>query len=188
MAPGFLSDCNLTDEKGFIPVDLHTNQTTIENVFCIGDACSVTLPNTTSPHPKAGAFAAQMGVAVADIIDARLRDREEPLPSTRSATCYAECGDGAGIAVNPNLDRCMTGDGPPSFNVHGPSPDKSIEKTAWVNSYVSMFFSDDVPQFTPRTMAARLSTVAKGVPHSDMLESFKSRYSEECDERESGTS
>lgn len=142
LAPRVLS--TLTNRKGLVPVDLKTNLTAGSDcVFAIGDCCQAMLPVVNKPHPKAGEFAAQMGSSVADYIVASLQHATKlPVPSTRSAVCYAEAGWGAGLGVNPDLDKCMVG-GPPSFKLVVNEDHGVAAKVEWINEYITRFFGEN---------------------------------------------
>lgn len=147
-APQVLTDAGLTNGKGLVPVDLQTNRTATEDVFCIGDACMAMLPPPVNkPHPKAGEFASQMGIAVANTIHAALRGEELPLPTTRNGLCMAESGGTAGIGVKVSFDDCITGTGGPKYEAVVNETGGSVHKLGWVNGYVTRFFGDRVPPF-----------------------------------------
>lgn len=55
--PAVVADSALADDSGWIPVDRHTLETNVENVFAIGDNAKVMIPSIEKPLPKAGVFA-----------------------------------------------------------------------------------------------------------------------------------
>jgi len=56
--PRVVQEAGLTDETGWVPVDLQTLETPYTGIFAIGDITSIRQPNTTGFFlPKAGVFA-----------------------------------------------------------------------------------------------------------------------------------
>jgi sulfide:quinone oxidoreductase len=70
--PRAVRESPLASEAGWVPVDRRTLATRSENVYAIGDAASITLPNG-KPLPKAGVFAHAEGLAVASEIAAQVQ-------------------------------------------------------------------------------------------------------------------
>lgn len=54
----------LANLQGFVPVDAVTHESHVEDIFCIGDACSVTPKGCTRPLPKTMDAARSMGISV----------------------------------------------------------------------------------------------------------------------------
>lgn len=149
-APDFCQP--LCGAHGYIPVNLQTNRVdSITNVpvYAIGDACHAMFPKPNKPHPKAGEFAFQMGVHVANQIVASIKN-QTIAPPAREASCVAECGmNGNGVNIRPNFTEILA------------SPETALPKFAfpvienaaslkqeWVNGYLHKFFArDKVPKF-----------------------------------------
>ncbi len=94
-APRVVREAGLTDETGWIPVDLQTLETRYPGVFAIGDVTSIRQPNPTGFFmPKAGVFADEEGRVVAKHIAAQIRGEEKPEGYDGNGFCYIEVGDG----------------------------------------------------------------------------------------------
>ena len=72
---------------GWIPVDPHTLETAVPDVYAVGDVTSV-------GTPKAGVFAEGQAGVVADTIVARHRDAGATATYDGRGVCYLEFGDG----------------------------------------------------------------------------------------------
>jgi len=91
-------DSGLTGEGGWVPVDPGTFATNYENLFVIGDATAVKLPNGKM-LPKAGVFAHKHAEIVASEIAARIKGGARPHPYHGEGYCFIETGKGtAGFA------------------------------------------------------------------------------------------
>ncbi len=94
-SPVVVRESGLTDETGWIPVDLQTLETSYQGVFAIGDITSIRQPNPSNFFlPKAGAFAEEQARVVAQIISARLKGEGKPNKFAGNGLCYIEVGDG----------------------------------------------------------------------------------------------
>lgn len=94
-APVVVRESGLTDETGWIPVDLQTLETGHQGIFAIGDITSIRQPNPTELFlPKAGAFAEDQARVVAQIISARLKGEGKPNKFAGKGLCYIEVGNG----------------------------------------------------------------------------------------------
>jgi len=144
-APTFVREAGLTNERGFVPVDLQTNRVSgphAESAFCIGDCCTTMVG--AKPHPKAGEFAWQMGVAVAQ----QIAQQSEPL--ARKGACIVELGQGAGVLVAPDFTQVLADplNGKPSFSiVDREGPDGERQKTEWINGYIRTIFGEQARMF-----------------------------------------
>ena len=144
-APDFCADSKLTNPKGFVPVNVQTNAVVgKDGVWAIGDACLAMMPVPNKPHPKAGGFAHLMGIDVANTVDAFLQGKPAVVPTGRVASCVAETGSGAGIAVSPNVSAVLADPttGKPSVTVT-PFPTGEDVKIAWIDGFVKRFFGAD---------------------------------------------
>ncbi len=93
-----IQDAGLTGEGGWVPVDPGTLTTGYENLFVIGDATAVKLPNGKM-LPKAGVFAHKHAETVAHEIAAAVKGKPAPKPYDGLGYCFVELGDGtAGFA------------------------------------------------------------------------------------------
>jgi sulfide:quinone oxidoreductase len=99
-APRILKE--LVDASGFVPADLGTFKTAVPNVYAVGDAASIKLPDG-KPHPKAGSFAESQAKALAGNLIALVEGKE---PATRYAgqgTCFVETGQNMAAPAAANL-------------------------------------------------------------------------------------
>ncbi len=91
-------DAGLTGEGGWVPVDPGTLATKHENLFVIGDATAIKLPNGKM-LPKAGVFAHKHAEIVAAEIAAHIKRSAMPEPYLGEGYCFIETGKGtAGLA------------------------------------------------------------------------------------------
>lgn len=143
--PDFIKSTGLTNKMGFIPVDLQTNKAEgAEDIYVIGDCCHTTFPAVGKPHPKAGQFAYDMGVAVGKIVKSKVISPESttPIPTSRVGICAAECGLGnKGILVEPNFSACLQNpkEGKPNFGLEH-THHASERKAQWINEFLETFF------------------------------------------------
>lgn len=97
--PLFLKGSPVLAENGWVKVNPDTLETSIPDVFAIGDVAAIGLKNG-KPLPKAGVFAHQQGEVVAEIIDARRRGNEARIRFNGHGACFLETGNGrAGYAT-----------------------------------------------------------------------------------------
>ena len=114
-APKVVRDAGLADASGFVPVDLHTMRTAVNGVYAVGDVASLKLP-TGQPHPKAGVFAEQHGIAAARAIAAELVGGEAP-SYTGDGFCYVDTGKEEAAPAEMHL----LAEGGPRAILHAPS-------------------------------------------------------------------
>ncbi|MFA5809513.1 MAG: FAD-dependent oxidoreductase [Thermoleophilia bacterium] len=96
--PQVIKDAGLTGEAPWVPVDPGTLATQHENIFVIGDATMIKLPNGKM-LPKAGVFAHKHAETVAHGIAASIKGKPQPKPYDGEGFCFVEIGDGsAGFA------------------------------------------------------------------------------------------
>ncbi len=92
-------DAGLTGDGGWVPVDPGTLATRHENLFVIGDAAAVKLPDGKKMLPKAGVFAHKHAETVAAEIAARIEGKAAPAPYHGEGYCFIDTGAGtAGFA------------------------------------------------------------------------------------------
>ncbi len=95
VAPKVVRDAGLTDETGWIPVDIESLETPHTGVYAIGDVTSVLQPNPTGLSlPKAGVFADEESRVVAANIAAEIAGEDKPKRNDGKGFCYIEMGDG----------------------------------------------------------------------------------------------
>ena len=88
-------EAGLTDETGWIPVEIDTLETSYLGVFALGDVTSIKQPNPTGLSlPKAGLFAYEQSRVVAANIAAELRGKDKSKRFNGKSFCYIEVGDG----------------------------------------------------------------------------------------------
>ena len=101
-APKVVRDAGLADTSGFVPVvDLQSFETSVPNVYAIGDVAALKLPNG-SPHAKAGVFAEAQAVVVASRIASRLVG-EKPVPYRGTGVCFIDSGRGQAAPAEVDL-------------------------------------------------------------------------------------
>ena len=94
-APKVVREAGLTDETGWIPVEIDTLETRYPGVFAIGDVTSIKQPNPTGLSlPKAGVFADEQGRVVAANIAAEIRGKDRSKRFDGKGFCYIEVGEG----------------------------------------------------------------------------------------------
>ncbi len=92
-APKVVRETGLTDETGWIPVEIDTMATSYPGVFAIGDVTSIKQPNPTGLSlPKAGVFADEQSRVVAANIAAELRGEDKSKRFDGKGFCYIEVG------------------------------------------------------------------------------------------------
>lgn len=95
VAPKVVRDAGLTNETGWIPVDIESLATSHAGVYAIGDVTSVPQPNPTGLSlPKAGVFADEQSRVVAANIAAEIAGEDKPKKYDGKGLCYIEVGDG----------------------------------------------------------------------------------------------
>ena len=96
--PSVVEAAGLATESGWIAVNRSTLETSVPNVFAIGDVTGIPLA-LGKPLPKAGVFAHAQGEIVAKILADRLAGREESASFNGEGECFIEMGRGvAGFA------------------------------------------------------------------------------------------
>jgi len=94
-APRVVLESGLTDETGWIPVDLATLETRYPGVFALGDVTTIRQPNPTGLFlPKAWVFADEQARVIAKNIAAQLKAEEASSKFDGKGFCYLEVGDG----------------------------------------------------------------------------------------------
>ncbi|OGO20490.1 MAG: hypothetical protein A2144_03120 [Chloroflexi bacterium RBG_16_50_9] len=93
-APHIVKEAGLTDETGWIPVDLKVLETTFPGVFAIGDVTSIRQPNPTGFFlPKAWVIADEEARIVARNIAAKILSEGDAGSYDGKGSCYLETGD-----------------------------------------------------------------------------------------------
>ncbi|MDO8636421.1 MAG: NAD(P)/FAD-dependent oxidoreductase, partial [Dehalococcoidia bacterium] len=94
-APKVVRQAGLTDETGWIPVNLETLETTYPGVFALGDITSIRQPNPTGLFlPKAWVFADEQARVVAKNIAAQIKGEDKSNKFDGKGFCYVEVGGG----------------------------------------------------------------------------------------------
>jgi len=95
VAPKVVREAGLTDETGWIPVEIDTLETRYPGVYALGDVTSARQPNPTGLFlPKAGVFADEQSRVVAANIAAELRGEDKSKRYGGKGFCYIEVGEG----------------------------------------------------------------------------------------------
>lgn len=92
--PGVVKQSHVSNEAGWIPVDKHSLQTSVENVYAIGDVTAITLTNG-KPLPKAGVFAHGEAEIVASRIAAAVKGKSVEDLFDGIGYCWIETGAGS---------------------------------------------------------------------------------------------
>jgi sulfide:quinone oxidoreductase len=93
-APQAVREAGLTDETGWIPVDLQILETKHTDVFAIGDITSIRQPNPTGFYlPKAWVFADEEARIVARNIASKILGEAEAKKFDGTGSCYLETGE-----------------------------------------------------------------------------------------------
>ncbi|MEE8418508.1 MAG: FAD/NAD(P)-binding oxidoreductase [Dehalococcoidales bacterium] len=94
-APKVVKEAGLTDESGWIPVELDSLETSHPGVYAIGDITSIKQPNPTGLSlPKAGVFADEQARVVAANLAAEIRGEDKSKRFDGKGFCYIEVGGG----------------------------------------------------------------------------------------------
>jgi sulfide:quinone oxidoreductase len=95
VAPKVVREAGLTDETGWITVEIDTLETRYSGVYALGDVTSARQPNPTGLFlPKAGVFADEQSRVVAANIAAELRGEAKSKRYDGKGFCYIEVGEG----------------------------------------------------------------------------------------------
>jgi sulfide:quinone oxidoreductase len=95
VAPPVVQKAGLTDDTGWIPVDLQTLETRYPGVFAIGDIASIRQPNPTGLFlPKAWVFAEGEARVVAGNISSQILGDGKGSMFDGRGFCYIEVGEG----------------------------------------------------------------------------------------------
>ncbi|MDA1279228.1 MAG: FAD/NAD(P)-binding oxidoreductase [Chloroflexi bacterium] len=99
--PNVVAESGIANGKPWVPVDSRTLETTVPNVFAIGDVNVV--PSGDFAIPKAGVFAAGQGTKVGEIIASRIMQSGEPEPYDGVGYCYMAYSGGRSAMVGGNF-------------------------------------------------------------------------------------
>src|SRR4030043_2255675 len=118
-APRVVRDAGLTDETGWIPVDIQTLETPYAGVFAIGDITSIRQPNPTGFFlPKAWVFADEEARIVARNVAGKILSEAGLSKFDGKGSCYLETGDDMAAYGSGNFYSYPA---PPGF-LGGPPP------------------------------------------------------------------
>ena len=102
--PRVVREAGLTDETGWVPVDLQTLETSYPGIFAIGDIVSIQQPNPTGFFlPKAGVFADEQARVVAGNISGEVLGDAKQSQFDGKGFCYLEIGDGTAAYGSGNF-------------------------------------------------------------------------------------
>ncbi len=103
-SPRVVREAGLTDETGWVPVDLQTLETPYPGIFAIGDITSIRQPNPTGFFlPKAGVFADEQARVVARNIAGEILGEAEQSRFNGKGFCYLEMGNGTAAYGSGNF-------------------------------------------------------------------------------------
>jgi sulfide:quinone oxidoreductase len=114
---------------GWIPVDPLTLETSVPDVFAVGDVTSV-------GTPKAGVFSEGQAAVVADLLAARIRSTSSPATYDGHGVCYLEFGHDQVAKVEVTF---RSGEKPVG-TMDGPSHDIAVDKDVFGTSRVQRWF------------------------------------------------
>ncbi|MBI2329119.1 MAG: NAD(P)/FAD-dependent oxidoreductase [Chloroflexi bacterium] len=104
IAPKVVREARLTDETGWVPVEVDTLETRYPGVFAIGDVTSIKQPNPSGLSlPKAGVFADEESRVVAANIAAEIRGADKSKRFDGRGFCYIEVGEGLTAYASGNF-------------------------------------------------------------------------------------
>jgi sulfide:quinone oxidoreductase len=86
VAPRVVVDSGLTEQDGWIAVDIETFATKFPGVYAVGDV-------TSAPVPRAGVIAEAEASTLADVLVDRIRGGGAVRPFKGEIKCYIEMGD-----------------------------------------------------------------------------------------------
>ena len=135
-APKVVQKAGLTDASGFIPVELGSFKTSIPNIYAIGDAASIKLPNG-NPHPKAGVFAEAQALALASQVTAAITGTPA-MPYSGRGACFVDVGGGLAAPVEAEL---MHPEGP-RFQLQSPSRAGLAAKKKFEADHLRKWFAE----------------------------------------------
>lgn len=122
VAPRVVREAGLTDETGWIPVDLATLETRYPGVYAFGDVTSIRQPNPTGMFlPKAWVFADEQARVIAKNVAALLKGEEASSRFDGKGFCYLEVGGGQAAYGSGNFFAYPTATvymEPPSKRLH----------------------------------------------------------------------
>lgn len=130
-APAVVVDAGLTVD-GWIPVDPLTLETSVADVYAVGDVTSV-------GTPKAGVFAEGQAAVVADAIAARIRGDEPSRQYDGHGICYLEFGTEQVAKVDVTFRSGQA----PVGTLEGPSEAIAADKVAFGSTRIRRWFGRD---------------------------------------------
>ncbi len=130
-APQVVLDSGLTSD-GWIPVNPLTLETTVANVYAVGDVTSV-------GTPKAGVFSERQAAVVAEHIIARHRNAGSDSAYDGRGICYLEFGDDAVARVDVTFRAGQS----PTGRYDAPSGLLAAEKGVFGSSRIQRWFGRD---------------------------------------------
>ena len=135
-APSVFAESGLAGPSGFVAVDRHSLETSLEGIHAIGDATQIPLAGGKFMLPKAGVFAhAQAGV-VAERIACDLAGHESRATFDGNGACFLELGDGsAGYASGD-----FYAEGAPQVRMRRPGPHWHLAKVALERYFMRRWF------------------------------------------------
>jgi sulfide:quinone oxidoreductase len=95
--PDVVANSGVANGKPWVPVTQGTLETSVANVFAIGDVNVV--PSGDFAIPKAGVFAAGQGTKVGEIIASRINDSGDPEPYDGLGYCFLAYSGGRSATV-----------------------------------------------------------------------------------------
>lgn len=124
--PPVLAATGLAGDLPFIPVNPSTLETSVSNVFAIGDTNGIPVGEKAG-IPKAGVFASGQGTHVARVIAHRLGSAEDPGPYDGVGHCFLMLGRDRGAKIGGDFYA----DGGPDVSLDEPSAAGRQAKDEW---------------------------------------------------------
>jgi sulfide:quinone oxidoreductase len=137
-------ESGLVNEGGWVPVEPQTleikNSPSPNRVYAIGDMTSVPLPGRFMPDmplvlPKAGVFAEQQGIVVAEQIAAHIMDRKTEAVFDGKGFCYIEIGGGKALRGDGSFFESPN----PTMIPREPDAAQLAEKKVWVKEWMEKY-------------------------------------------------
>jgi sulfide:quinone oxidoreductase len=127
--PRVVTESGLTEDDGWIGVDIATFATRFPGVYAVGDV-------TSAPVPRAGVMAEGEAATLADTLIAQLSGGPPPAPFEGAAICYIETGGGEVARVDVNF---LAG-GAPTAIFKAPSAAAAEEKREFATTRRARWF------------------------------------------------
>ena len=132
--PKVVSDTDLVDESGWVPVDRHTMETSDPGVYAVGDVTRIPL-SVGKPLPMAGVFAERQATVVAENIARAITGEGGPATFEGNGECFIETGSGKAGFGRGNFYA----EPAPEITLHQPSRRWHLGKVMFEKNWLRRF-------------------------------------------------